>query len=93
MGAAGADRPAVGWGCSGHGVIMGNWIPAPRAACTAPSAALDLSWVVLICFLLNRLVGQGGTGVSSEGSEGSRTGKQWPQVPDHHSGPRSPFVL
>ena len=37
-----------------------------------PGTALDLSWVVLVCFLLNWLPGLGvGAEVSSEGQQGS----------------------
>ena len=44
----------------------------PPAAHMGPGTALDLRWVVLVCFLLNYLVGLGvGAEVSSEGQQGS----------------------
>ena len=42
-----------------------------RSPGTAPGTTLDLSWVVLVCFLLNQLVGVVRARVSSEGQRGN----------------------
>ena len=84
-GAAGAearDEPhpdpglAMGWGPvwprSDHGQVrIVGQVPCPTLLAQSPGTNLDLSWVVLVCFLLNQLVGVVRARVSSEGQRGN----------------------